>query len=81
MNCLYAKILWVSGQLTCPPPLIPYDGVVKKLLNVNNLNDWTVLDKMEEYASIVKAIEDVSNYNPALWELEHWNNSVTTKYI
>jgi uncharacterized protein (UPF0305 family) len=74
--CLYAKYLWVSGQLTTPPPLIPYDGVVKGLLGDKSLVDWTVLDDMKEYERICAKIDTVSKGKPAEWELEEWNKSI-----
>lgn len=74
--CLFAKFLWVSGQLTIPPPLIPYDSVVKKLLNDDTLTDWTVLDCRTEYEKITNRIEEVSKNNPAEWELINWNESL-----
>ena len=77
--CLYAKYLWVSGQLISPPPLIPYDGVVKKMLKDNTLTDWTVLDNFELYENIIQKIDIVSNGNPAEWELIEWNKSVFLK--
>jgi hypothetical protein len=76
MICLYAKFLWVSGQLTSPPPLIPYDGVVKGLLKDSSLPDWTVLDDMVEYKKIIAAIQNVSGGQPAEWELQEWNRMV-----
>lgn len=76
MICLYAKFLWVSGQLTSPPPLIPYDGVVKALLKDPSLTDWTILDDMNEYKKIIAAIEAVSNGSSAEWELREWNKIV-----
>lgn len=74
--CLYAKFLWVSGQLTTPPPLIPYDGVVKGLLEDKSLKDWTVLDDMGDYKKICERIDTISNGKPAEWELEEWNKSI-----
>lgn len=73
---LMAKYLWVSGQLKTPPPLIPYDGIIKNLLNNKELKDWTVLDDMEGYQTILRAIDKISNDKPAEWELENWNKAV-----
>jgi hypothetical protein len=76
MVCLYAKYLWVSGQLKSPPPLIPYDGVVKSALKNPDLKDWTELDDWDDYEDILKAIDKVSQGQPAEWELRIWNESV-----
>ena len=73
---LMAKFLWVSGQMKSPPPIIPYDGIVKKLLNNPHLTDWTALDSMKEYEIILSRIDKVSNNKPAEWELKMWNESV-----
>lgn len=74
--CLFAKFLWVSGQLQNPPPLIPYDGIVKEKIGLMVIPNWTVLDSMEEYNEVIDEIESVSDGRPAEWELEQWNDAV-----
>lgn len=79
MICLFAKYRWVSGQIKNPPPLVPYDGVVKSALNNPRLIDWTNLKEWCDYKAIVEAIEIVAEQNdeyPAEWELRIWNESV-----
>jgi hypothetical protein len=76
MITLYAKYLWVSGQLKTRPSLIPYDGVVKRMLQDDSLVDWTELDDINEYVRITQAIEEVSNGKAAEWELKRWNDQV-----
>lgn len=73
---LMAKYLWVSGQFKSPPPLIPYDGIIKTILNNKQLKDWTALDNRKEYDNILTAIDQASNGKPAEWELEVWNKAV-----
>jgi hypothetical protein len=76
MICLFAKYLWINGQLISSPPLIPYDGIVKTALKDPELKDWTVLDSMKDYQPILDAIHNVSNGSPAKWELKIWNDSL-----
>ena len=73
---LMAKYLWVSGQLKAPPPLIPYDGIIKGLLRNKELKDWTALDDISDYEAILAAIDKVASGKPSEWELEVWNKAV-----
>lgn len=77
--CVYAKFLWVSGMLKSPPSLIPYDGIIKDAIGISVLPNWTELDSMDEYLSIIEDIERVSAGNPAQWELENWNDKAMPK--
>lgn len=74
---LFAKFLWTSGELQSPPPLIPYDGIVKSHLSAPELEAWTTLSSEDDYERILHRIEEVSgNLPPAEWELAIWQNSV-----
>ncbi len=76
---LFLKYMWTSGYIKMPYHC-PFDSIIKsKLIKDSNhtyLQDWTMLDSIEEYEKYVtmasiKAAQ--MNLTIAEWELVSWN--------
>ena len=68
---LYLKFLW-SFDFIPEPPHCPIDRIVLTEIGINK--NWTELDSMEEYKSIIKTIKQCAGEKSlAQWEHDLWN--------
>ena len=68
---LYLKYLWCFGKIS-EPPHCPFDRNIISKLNLVNPPNWTKIDDIEIYKTLVKkAQEKAGDQQPiALWELK-----------
>jgi len=68
---LFLKFLW-SIEMIPEPPHCPIDRTV--LAEIGNNQNWTELDDIEAYKSIIAAIrQKAGQQTPAQWEYNLWN--------
>jgi len=70
---LYLKYLWTLGWLAEPPCHCPFDSIVIGTLDLSPRPNWTCLDSIDEYRSLVtsarKAASKAGLSSLAVWEL------------
>jgi len=72
---LYVKYLWVLDYIP-QPPHCPVDRIILNKVGINNIN-WTTLDDVEVYKSIIATIRIVADKEKSTipeWELKVWND-------
>lgn len=76
---LFLKYMWTIGKIRMPYHC-PFDNIIKTRLLAENhnfvLQDWTVLDSIEEYkkyVSLAKIKANNKRLTIAEWELLNWN--------
>ena len=71
MNLL-CKYYWCAGWIA-EPPHCPLDRKILRAVGINR--NWTEIDDLEEYKTIIKTIEEKARQNSttvAAWELCEW---------
>jgi hypothetical protein len=58
---LYVKYLWVLDFIP-QPPHCPVDRIILNKVGINNIN-WTTLDNVDEYWSVIETIRKVADKN------------------
>ena len=77
MISLYLKYLWlISGDEEKKPLFAVLDRGIMKAAGVANAPNWTLLDDMEEYIRVVRAVDDHAQRahlgDGAQWEADEW---------
>jgi hypothetical protein len=71
---LYLKYLWCCGLIPLPPHC-PFDNrIIKALPGCADLEKWTRIDKIDDYARLVEATKKkAQSLSLSEWELQAWN--------
>jgi hypothetical protein len=72
---LYLKYLWCIGEVS-EPPHCPFDNTVIGMLGLTNAPNWTSMDTIAEYRTLVEAANRIAGDRPlCVWELQAYNNA------
>ncbi len=72
---LYLKYLWCLGEIPAPPHC-PFDSVIVSRLPKRLYLDWTLIDTIDDYLTLVRAARDQAGESAlAEWELREWTRS------